>query len=47
MIPSINAIIKTLFQGFKVGGVSIPVEYLVYEGHGEPYIVYYEYDKDT
>lgn len=47
MIPSINAIIKTLFQGFTVGGVSIPVEYLVYEGHGEPYIVYYEYDKDN
>ena len=47
MIPSLNAMIKTLFTGFSVGGVSIPVEYLFYNGHGEPYIVYSEYDKDN
>lgn len=47
MIPSLNAMIETLFQGFTVNGVAVPVEYLVYEGHGEPYIVYNEYDKDN
>lgn len=35
-----NEIIETAFTGFKVNNVSIPVKYLHYEGHGEPYVVY-------
>ena len=42
-----NEIIESLFTGFKVDGVDIAVSYLFYEGHGEPYIVYYSYDKDN
>ena len=46
-MASLNAQIKALFAGFTVDGVAVPVNYLVYEGHGEPYIVYGEYDKDN
>ena len=42
-----NAIIENLFTGFKVNGVTIPVSYLEYEGHGEPYVTYRQYDKDN
>lgn len=35
-----NEIIETAFTGFKVNNVDIPVKYLHYEGHGEPYVVY-------
>jgi hypothetical protein len=42
-----NAEIETLFEGFTVNGVSIPVSLLFYEGHGEPYVVYMQYDKDN
>ena len=42
-----NSTIKTIFNNFEVNGVSIPVEFLRYEGHGEPYIVYMEVDKDN
>lgn len=42
-----NAEIKTLFTGFTVGGVSVPVSFLVYQGHGEPYVVYTQYDQDN
>jgi hypothetical protein len=39
-----NAEIETIFNGFKVNNVSIPVKYLFYEGHNEPYIVYTQID---
>ena len=42
-----NAQIETLFSNFKVNNVSIPVSYMYYEGHGEPYVVYMQYDKDN
>ena len=42
-----NAEIETLFKDFTVNGVSIPVSLLFYEGHGEPYVVYMQYDKDN
>ena len=44
---SLYADIKTLFTGFTVNGVSIPVVLIDYDGHGEPYVVYREYDKDN
>ena len=39
--------IKTLFDGFKVDGVTVAVAMLYYQGHGEPYIVYTQYDTDN
>lgn len=39
--------IKTLFTGFTVDGVSVPVALLHYDGHGEPYIVFTQYDTDN
>ena len=42
-----NREIEILFTGFKVDNVDIPVSFMVYEGHGEPYVVYRQYDKDN
>ena len=41
-----NEIIETLFSGFKVDGVTIPVVFLRYLGHGEPYVTYMQTDAD-
>lgn len=35
-----NEIIQAAFNGFKVNNVEIPVKYLHYLGHGEPYVTY-------
>lgn len=35
-----NEIIQAAFNGFKVNNVEIPVKYLHYMGHGEPYVTY-------
>lgn len=35
-----NELIQSIFNNFEVDGVNIPVKYLFYEGHGEPYITY-------
>ena len=42
-----NAEIEQLFTDFNVNGVSIPVALLYYDGHGEPYVTYKQYDKDN
>ena len=42
-----NELIQTIFQDFTVNGVSIPVKFLFYEGHGEPYITYMQTDADN
>ena len=39
-----NELIKGIFNDFAVDGVQIPVKYLVYHGHGEPYITFMEID---
>lgn len=39
-----NAEIESLFSGFKVNNVAIPVSYLFYDGHESAYIVYGQYD---
>lgn len=39
-----NELIKQLFTGFKVNGESVPVKFLYYHGHGEPYVVWQEMD---
>lgn len=35
-----NNIIKAIFNNFTVDGVLIPVKFLRYEGHGQPYVIY-------
>lgn len=42
-----NELIQSIFKGFTVDGVEIPVSFMYYEGHGEPYIVYMEQDADS
>lgn len=42
-----NELIQTIFQDFKVNGVSIPVKFLYYQGHGEPYVTYMQQDADS
>lgn len=42
-----NELIKTIFTNFTVDGVSIPVKFLRYIGHGEPYVTYTEVDIDN
>lgn len=39
-----NELIQQIFADFVVDNVSVPVKYLHYEGHGEPYVVYGQYD---
>lgn len=41
-----NELIETLLADFTVDDVSIPVAYMYYQGHGEPYIVYMQQDAD-
>lgn len=39
-----NELIKAIFNNFTVDGVTIPVKFLKYEGHGEPYVVWMSQD---
>lgn len=41
-----NELIESIFKNFTVDGVYIPVSFLCYEGHGEPYITYMQMDAD-
>lgn len=43
-----NAEIVKIFDGFTVGGKEVPVRFLTYEGHGEPYVIFSrEYDDSS
>ena len=42
-----NREIETLFANFTVNGRNIPVALINYDGHGEPYVIYRQYDKDN
>lgn len=42
-----NELIERIFADFTVDNVKIPVVYMFYEGHGEPYIVYMQQDADS
>ena len=42
-----NDLIESIFQDFKVDGVDVPVSFMFYEGHGEPYVVYMQQDADN
>lgn len=39
-----NELIESIFQNFTVDDVEIPVSFMFYEGHGEPYVVYMQQD---
>lgn len=41
-----NELIERILADFSVGGVEIPVSFMYYEGHGEPYVVYMQQDAD-
>lgn len=42
-----NELIEQLFENFTVDEVAIPVTFLFYQGHGEPYVVYMQQDADN
>ena len=42
-----NELIESIFNNFTVDGVTIPVNFMYYEGHGEPYIVYMNQDMNN
>lgn len=41
-----NSLIESIFKDFTVDGVNIPVCFLYYDGHGEPYVTYQQTDAD-
>lgn len=44
----VNAIIENIFGGsITVNSEVVPVVYMDYQGHGESYVVYRQYDKDN
>ncbi len=42
-----NELIEEIFKNFTVDKVEIPVSFMFYEGHGEPYITYMNQDADN
>ena len=41
-----NELIESILSNFTVDNVQIPVSFMFYEGHGEPYVVYMQQDAD-
>lgn len=41
-----NELIEEIFANFIVEKQPIPVSFMFYEGHGEPYVVYMQQDAD-
>lgn len=41
-----NELIETILANFTVDDVEIPVSFMFYEGHGEPYVIYMQQDAD-
>lgn len=42
-----NELIESILNNFTVNGENIPVSYMYYEGHGEPYVVYMQENADN
>lgn len=42
-----NELIESILANFTVDGVVIPVSFMFYEGHGEPYITYMQQDANN
>lgn len=45
-MTNVNELIEKIFANFTVDKVSIPVKYMFYHGHGEPYVIYMNQDAD-
>ncbi len=41
-----NELIESILANFTVDDVEIPVSFMFYEGHGEPYVIYMQQDAD-
>ena len=42
-----NELIMRIFVGFTVDGTPVPVKFMYYEGHGEPYVFFMKQDADN
>ena len=42
-----NELIERILTGFTVDGQLVPVSFIYYLGHGEPYVTYQEVDMDN
>jgi hypothetical protein len=43
-----NELIETIFKDLAIEGIGyVPVSFLYYEGHGEPYVTYQQVDADN
>lgn len=42
-----NELIQSIFANFTVDGVRVPVSFLRYDGHDEPYVTYMSTDMDN
>lgn len=42
-----NELIQTIFRNFTVSGNRVPVAYMFYQGHGEPFVTYMQTDADS
>lgn len=42
-----NELIEKIFEDFEVDGATVPVKFMYYEGHGEPYVIYQQIDADN
>ena len=47
VVANTNSELKTLLTGFTVDGETVATAFLKYDGHGEPYVVYTQYDEDN
>lgn len=42
-----NELIESIFNNFTVSGKIIPVAFMFYEGHGQPYVTYQQMDAES
>lgn len=42
-----NELIQNIFRDFEVDGVLVPVKYMFYKGHGEPYVTYQQVEMNN
>lgn len=42
-----NELIESIFENFTVDGKPIPVKFLFYQGHGEPYVTYMQVEANN
>ena len=46
-MTDVNEIIESCLSNFTVDEVQIPVSFMFYEGHGQPYVVYMQQDANN